>query len=73
LDRGDITGNINPWPIGGLYMPDGIATFDRNGKTYLVTANEGDAREYGDYTDVAWFSSLTLHPKVFRDVAARST
>lgn len=31
--------------VKGLYMPDGIATYDVAGKTYLVTANEGDFRE----------------------------
>ncbi len=66
-DRDDSVGNIKPWPIHGLYMPDGIATFDRNGKTYLVTANEGDAREYGDYTDVVRINTLTLDPKAFPD------
>lgn len=35
---------INP-NVKGLYMPDGIATYDVAGKTYLVTANEGDFRE----------------------------
>jgi len=29
----------------GLYMPDGVATYERNGRTYLVMANEGDFRE----------------------------
>ena len=29
-------------------MPDGIAMYEADGKTYLVTANEGDAREWGD-------------------------
>ncbi len=33
----------------GIRMPDGIAAFERNGKTYLLTANEGDSREWGDY------------------------
>ena len=32
----------------GIRMPDGIAAFQAEGKTYLVTANEGDAREWGD-------------------------
>jgi hypothetical protein len=31
--------------VKGLYMPDGIATYEANGATYLVTANEGDFRE----------------------------
>lgn len=29
----------------GLYMPDGLATFEQNGKTFIVMANEGDFRE----------------------------
>ena len=29
----------------GLYMPDGMATYERNGQTYIVMANEGDFRE----------------------------
>ena len=35
----------------GAYMPDGIACYSAGGRTYLVTANEGDAREWGDYSD----------------------
>lgn len=29
----------------GLYMPDGMATYERNGQTFIVMANEGDFRE----------------------------
>lgn len=32
----------------GIYMPDGLATITINGKDYLITANEGDGREWGD-------------------------
>ena len=32
----------------GIRMPDAIAAYEADGKTYLVTANEGDAREWGD-------------------------
>lgn len=31
----------------GVYMPDAISLFEANGMTYLVTANEGDSREWG--------------------------
>lgn len=31
----------------GMYQPDTIATYTANGTTYLVTANEGDARDWG--------------------------
>ncbi len=33
----------------GIYMPDGIASYEVNGKTYLVTANEGDSRDWNGY------------------------
>ena len=29
-------------------MPDGIATYHINGVDYIVTANEGDSREWGE-------------------------
>jgi len=33
-------------PFFGMYMPDGIATHNINGKQYLFTANEGDATDF---------------------------
>lgn len=33
----------------GTPMPDGIAFLSKNGRDYILTANEGDAREWGDY------------------------
>ena len=36
----------------GVYMPDGISVYEAGGKTYLLTANEGDASEWGDYTNM---------------------
>ncbi|OTG68854.1 alkaline phosphatase [Acinetobacter sp. ANC 4470] len=39
--------NIQAWSgVFGMYMPDTIAQYQVNGQTYLVTANEGDAREW---------------------------
>lgn len=37
--------------LRGVYMPDAIASFEWKDATFLVTANEGDAREY--FFDVA--------------------
>ncbi len=38
---------IKSWPgLYGMYMPDAIAHYEAGGKSYLVTANEGDAREW---------------------------
>ena len=59
----------------GVYMPDGIASYTVNGKTYFLTANEGDDRD--DFlkgtigtstgTDIARFSSIVanLDPTAF--------
>jgi 2',3'-cyclic-nucleotide 2'-phosphodiesterase (5'-nucleotidase family) len=41
------------YDLYGMYMPDGIQAYEVDGKTYLVTANEGDGRAWGDYSDTA--------------------
>jgi YVTN family beta-propeller protein len=43
--------NIQQQPVFGLYQPDAIASFSINDQTYLVTANEGDARDYDGYEE----------------------
>jgi DNA-binding beta-propeller fold protein YncE len=44
----------------GVYMPDGIAAVTIQGTNYVLTANEGDAREWGSganaYADITAFS-----------------
>lgn len=35
----------------GMYQPDSIATYTSGGATYLVTANEGDTRDYSGYSE----------------------
>lgn len=57
--------NIAEWPVKGLYMPDAIATFDALGKTFTVTANEGDAREYDGWVDESRVKDLTLDTGAF--------
>lgn len=43
----DLGVNIQAWSgVFGMYMPDAIAQYQVDGQTYLVTANEGDAREW---------------------------
>ncbi|WES63195.1 choice-of-anchor I family protein [Microbacter sp. GSS18] len=37
--------------VVGMYQPDAIDSYTAAGQTYLVTANEGDAREWGDYEE----------------------
>lgn len=59
------------WPVKGVYMPDAIASYEVNGTTYLVTANEGDAREYDAYEEALRLgsSAYVLDPVAFPDAA----
>ena len=64
--------NIVNQPVFGMYMPDAIASFTVGGQTYLITANEGDARDYTGYTDEirAGNSAYVLDPTAFPNAAA---
>lgn len=44
--------------LKGIYMPDGLNAYTAGGQTYLVTANEGDAREWGDYVEPSRVKNL---------------
>jgi DNA-binding beta-propeller fold protein YncE len=37
--------------VFGMYQPDTIATYSWNGATFVVSANEGDARDYDGYSE----------------------
>ena len=74
LDASDQDGkiNIHTWPVRGLYMPDAVEAYTASdGKTYIVTANEGESRRCGNnrkkpkWTDTTRVSNLKLDPKVF--------
>ncbi|WP_310832539.1 choice-of-anchor I family protein [Paenibacillus pedocola] len=51
-------------PFYGVYMPDGISQYTVNGKTYLFTANEGDATEWDSKENAANIGSMkgSLNP-----------
>lgn len=44
--------------LKGMYLPDGLAAYQSGGETYLASANEGDAREWGDYVEPARVKDL---------------
>ena len=64
---------IKPYPVFGMYQPDGIASYTVNGKRYIVTANEGDSRAdwpgYSDETRVKDHCTKGLDPAVFGEEA----
>jgi hypothetical protein len=45
-DQGGPPPAIAPRSVRGMYMPDAIVALRLEGKTYLLTANEGDVREW---------------------------
>lgn len=49
IDPNDRDGRIElrSVPVQGLYQPDGMTAYEHQGHTYLVMANEGDARDNG--------------------------
>lgn len=74
IDVGDEDGKINitNWPIKGLRQPDSIDSFMVDNNTFLITANEGDPRNYGcivNYEDKEEkkVSDIRLDPKKFPD------
>jgi len=50
-NREDDAAVIAPQPLFGLYMPDMTTTYEVDGQVYIVTANEGDTRDPGDFGD----------------------
>ncbi|MFW5834878.1 MAG: choice-of-anchor I family protein, partial [Pseudomonadota bacterium] len=60
-NRDGIDGNFQLYPgLVGMYQPDGIAAFEVDGKTYYVTANEGDARDYDGFSEEQRVKDLPL-------------
>ncbi len=69
LDVSDRDGviNITNWPVLGMYQPDGIATMQYRGRNYILTANEGDSRDWPGYSEEVRFASLS--PSICPDSA----
>jgi hypothetical protein len=61
--------NIRQWPVKGMYLPDGIAAYKVGSKTFLITANEGDAREYAAFAESVRVGSVMLDPDSFPEGA----
>ena len=74
LDVSDQDGGINfaKWKAKGMFQPDGICYIESNGIPYIITANEGDQREYTGMNEVKRISnsSVILDPIIFPNAAA---
>ena len=58
-DRDDAI-NIQSWPVRGFYQPDTISSYEFGGETFLITANEGDARDYEGFSEEVRVGDLLL-------------
>ncbi|RQH27395.1 alkaline phosphatase [Okeania hirsuta] len=69
IDGSDEDGeiNIDNYPVFGMYQPDEIASYTVGGKTYLVTANEGDSRDYNELDEETEVADEDLDPNAFPD------
>ncbi|UCG48308.1 MAG: choice-of-anchor I family protein [Phycisphaerales bacterium] len=56
---------ITTWPVRGMYLPDAIAAFTIDGQQYLITANEGDSRDYDGFSEEERVKDLDLDPDAF--------
>ena len=69
MDISDNNGQIliANWPMKAFYLPDGIANYSVGGNTYIVTANEGDEKEYTGFTErtTVGAATYTLDSAIF--------
>lgn len=68
LDPSDRDGGINirsaPGVLG-MFQPDGIVTFEAGGQTFVISANEGDAREWPGFEEEDRVKDLNLAAGAF--------
>jgi hypothetical protein len=71
MDASDRDGGVNlkNWPIYSFYMPDAITYFHSGNTNYIITANEGDTREYSTYAEEVRVKDIRLNPVQFPDWA----
>lgn len=67
LDASNSTSGINiaNFPIKGMFLPDALDHISILGSTYLVTANEGDSRDYDGYSEEERVRDLVLDSLTF--------
>ena len=60
--------------VVGMYQPDGIATFEQDGTHYVLTANEGDVRDwFTNFEEGEKVADVVLDGSVFTDTSMLQT
>ena len=68
-NKDNIKGNFKNWPVWGMYQPDAITYVNINNTGYIISANEGDARDYDGYSEEKRVKDLNLDPTAFPNAA----
>lgn len=61
----DLVKELKNWPVYGIYQPDAIVSVSINGVDYVISANEGDTRDYGGFSEEVRVDDLMLDETVF--------
>lgn len=67
-DNSGVIHNSN-WPIKSFFLADAVANYTVNGTTYLVTANEGDEKEYSGLNERSTVGAVKLDSIKFPQAA----
>ena len=75
FDASNRTDDIRMWqrPTLGMYQPDAIDSYTIEEEVYIVSANEGDARDYDGYSEEERVKDLALDPKSFPNLSYLQT
>lgn len=72
LDASDRDGvaRLRTWTVFGMYQPDAIVPYTGpDGRLWLLTANEGDARSYQGFSEEVRVADLRLDPAMYPNAA----
>ncbi|WP_139958606.1 choice-of-anchor I family protein [Flavicella sediminum] len=67
IDASDKDDNtvLRNWNVKGMYQPDAITAVNIQGVEYIISANEGDARDYDGFSEEVRVDDLILDESVY--------
>lgn len=67
IDASDRDGvkELKNWPVYGMFQPDAIVTVSINGIDHIISANEGDTRDYVGFSEEERVDDLVLDETAF--------
>ena len=51
---------MNEWPVYGMYQPDALKVYSHKGVDYILTANEGDSKDYKGFSEETRVKDIQL-------------